>query len=291
MAGLAPDMLAERIHRFSRIVSDRDHAEAFYREALGFRTVSRGPSDPAVLAALGLGLASECVLQLGADIVALVKPASPGRPYPPQSRNNDLWFQHLAIVVDDMGAAYAHLAAFAGWRPISKGGPQLLPPATGSVRAFKFRDPDGHPLELIWFPPGQGRNVWHRGGRRTPFLGIDHSALAVSATPRSRTFYRRLGFHVSDSSRNHGPAQARLDGLPRAFLRVSGLRPASDDGPGLELLGYHPPGRGAVVRVADLATDWVTIGVSGGGSTRPIALRDPDGHRLVLLDQGPAVEP
>ena len=56
-----------------------------------------------------------------------------------------------------------NLSAAAGWRPISEGGPQLLPPSNGAVRAFKFRDPDGHPLELIWFPPGQGRAVWHAG--------------------------------------------------------------------------------------------------------------------------------
>ena len=31
-------------------------------------------------------------------------------------------------------------------------GPQLLPPSTGSVTAFKVRDPDGHPLELSYNP-------------------------------------------------------------------------------------------------------------------------------------------
>jgi hypothetical protein len=35
-------------------------------------------------------------------------------------------------------------------------------PRNGSVQAFKFRDRDGHPLELLYFPPGQGRPIWHQ---------------------------------------------------------------------------------------------------------------------------------
>ena len=101
-------------------------------------------------------------MRLGAQDIALVQFARQGRPYPRDSRSDDLWFQHLAIVVNDMDLAYAHLSSHAGWRPISEGGPQLLPPSNGAVRAFKFRDPDGHPLELIWFPPAQGRAVWHQ---------------------------------------------------------------------------------------------------------------------------------
>ncbi len=186
-----------------------------------------------------------------------------------------------------MNAAYAQLSLHSGWRPISEGGPQLLPPSNGAVRAFKFRDPDGHPLELLWFPSGRGRAVWHTGETRAPFLGIDHSALAVASTPRSLRFYRALGFRVSDRSFNHGPGQARLDGLAGARVRVTGLRRASTAGPGLELLGYHPPGRSARVSCPnDMRTDWVTLAVSRMTGVSPRAVRDPDGHRLVLVDQG-----
>ncbi len=290
-----PRFKAQRIMRISRVVSDLARAEAFYRDGLGFRTVARGRCDAAQLFALGLddAEAEEVVMRLGADTLALVRFTQPGRRYPEDSCSNDLWFQHLAIVVSDMDAAHATLsqvgrAQVGGWRPISEGGPQVLPPSNGAVRAFKFRDPDGHPLELIWFPPGQGRAVWHRGADAT-FLGVDHSALSIASTPRSLRFYRGLGFTVSDRSLNHGPAQVRLDGLADARVRITGLRPAAQNGPGLELLGYRPPGRGAgVTQLTDTLTDWVTVAVSPSSGDRYRAVRDPDGHRLLLVDQNAA---
>ena len=206
---------AQRVLRVSRVVSDLGRAEAFYRDGLGFRSVERGRSDKAALG-LADAAAEEVVMRLGTQDIALVRFAASGRPYPANSRSDDLWFQHLAIVVDDIDAAYARLCAHAGWGPISEAGPQLLPPSNGAVRAFKFRDPDGHPLELIWFPPGQGRAVWHENDAAEPFLGIDHSALSVASTRRSLRFYRALGLRVSDRSLNRRPAQARLDGLPDA---------------------------------------------------------------------------
>ncbi len=273
---------AVRVVRVSRVVADLDRAEAFYRDALGFRTVGRGPSD---LAALGLpgATAEEAVMRLGGDEVALVRLASPGRPYPADSRSDDMWFQHLAIVVGDMDAAHARVLADAGAQTISQDGPQTLPPVDGSVRAWKFRDPDGHPLELLWFPPGGGRAVWRGHPPGAVFLGIDHSALAVSSGARSLRFYRRLGFKIATRSRNAGLAQSRLDGLPGARLRVFSLRPASADGPGLELLAYEPPGRSAAaVRPGDIAADWTTVEMPGRGDAAPRRVRDPDGHMLLL---------
>jgi len=280
---------AERILRVGRVVSDLDRAEAFYRDGLGFHAMARGRSDMATLAALGStdSDAAEVVMRLGAQDIALVRFAKQGRSYPGDSRSNDLWFQHLAIVVNDMDDAYAHLLSRAGWRPISEGGPQSLPPSNGAVRAFKFRDPDGHPLELLWFPSGQGRALWHQNGSPALFLGIDHSALAIASTLRGLGFYRALGFRVSDRTLNHGPAQARLDGLAAARLRVTGLRPASATGPGLELLAYHPSGRPAPMTCPnDMVTDWVSVAVSPTPGASPRAVQDPDGHRLVLVDQG-----
>jgi catechol 2,3-dioxygenase-like lactoylglutathione lyase family enzyme len=280
---------AERILRVSRVVSDLDRAETFYRDGLGFRVIARGRSDRATLAALGVGdiAAAEVAMRLGAQDIALVQFARRGRPYPRDSRSDDLWFQHLALVVNDMDLAYAHLSSHAGWCPISDGGPQLLPPSNGAVRAFKFRDPDGHPLELIWFPLAQGRAVWHQKVSAALFLGIDHSALSVASTLRSLTFYRALGLRVSERSVNRGPAQERLDGLPRVRVRVTSLRPVSAASPGLELLGYRPSGRAAgTVFPNDTVTDWVTLAVRPSPGDSSCAIQDPDGHRLVLVDQG-----
>lgn len=266
---------AVRIARVSRVVADLDRAEAFYREVLKFETIGRGVSNTAKL---GWGDAEEVVLRLGTTEVALVRFAVRGDPYPDDSRSNDLWFQHLAVVVGDMDAAYRHVTLAGRSHPISEGGPQQLPPANGSVRAFKFRDPDGHPLELLWFPGGDHSMPL--------FQRIDHSALAVSATDASLTFYRSLGFVAGDRSVNKGPAQNRLDGLPNAHVLVIGLRPAPGARPGLELLGYDPPGRPAGPwSPHDLVTDWVTVELDRPDETMR-SVRDPDGHCFLLVPQG-----
>jgi len=275
--------------RISRVVSDLDRAEVFYAHALGFRRLGRTLLNPGVLAALGMAgaQAEQSVMRLGDEEIALVRFTPEGQPYPADSQSRDLWFQHLAIVVRNMDTAYANLCAHRGWEPISWGGPQHLPRADGSVRAFKFRDPDGHPLELIWFPPGGGRAVWRHRASATPFLGIDHSAIAVSLVSRSLGFYRRLGLAPASRSWNQGQPQSALDGLLEARLRVVALRPTSAEGPGLELLRYRPPGRPMPSpRPDDRLTDWVTLAVSGLARPSPGALRDPDGHLIVLEDQG-----
>ena len=287
---------AQRVLRISRVVSYLDRAESFYGAALGFRGVSRAPVDAAVLRALGAAdtTASEVLMRLGNEEIALVQFAAPGRPYTLNSRSNDLWFQHLAIVVRDMDAAYAHLSSNGAWQPISVGGPQTLPASSGAVRAFKFRDPDGHPLELLWLPPGRGRSVWHEPRLSADaglYLGIDHSALSVASTHRSLAFYGSLGMRRVEQSANRGPAQTRLDGLEDARVRVTGLRPASPAGPGLELLAYRPPGRAlGPGSVTDLSTDWVTVAAlptrarDAGAVVAPRVIADPDGHRLLLVD-------
>lgn len=264
--------------RISRVVSDLGRAEEFYAR-LGF-TRTNATEQPETPDLLGIIDMRQVVLRLGAEEIALVQCNPPGPAYPQDSRSNDLWFQHLAIVVSDIDAAVHALGPVT---PISVGGSQRLPPRNGSVTALKFRDPDGHPLELIYFPPGQGRPVWQQG-RAEVFLGIDHSALAISSGRRSLSFYRRLGFRVATRSFNHGPAQSRLDGLPDAAVHVTGLRIPGAAGAGLELLRYMPPGRPRPPGATNaMLTDWVTVSVSGLLS-RVVA--DPDGHLLLLQGQG-----
>ena len=271
-----------RVLRISRVVADLDRAEAFYARGLGFQRVDAGPCEPWLAEVLGLtnAVLEQVVLRLGAQEIALVRCTPPGAAYPADSQSDDLWFQHFAVVADDMAAAYARLSA-QSLVAISTDGPQALPARNGGVIAFKFRDPDGHPLELIQFPQGQGRKLWQTMGVG-PFLGIDHTAIGVAATARSARFYRRLGFQVIARSLNHGPAQAALDGIPSSYVHVTGLR--SDDGPtpGIELLAYDPPGRPAGSTSADaILTDWITIGMPG--RRRRVARRDPDRHLLVFI--------
>ena len=124
-------------------------------------------------------------------------------------------------------------------RRLPKVGRNACRPRTAGCAPFKFRDVAGHPLELLWFPPGQGRALWQNGTGLT--LGIDHSALTVRSGPASLRFYRGLGFTVDHRSRNRGPSQSALDALPQAEADVIGLRIPGSAGAGLELLVYHPP--------------------------------------------------
>lgn len=295
-----------RLDRVSRNVANLDRMVAFYREALDFELLALGRIDtPAWAELMGLpgARARTARLRLGAQELELVAFDPPGRPYPAQANAADLCFQHLAIVVSDMAAAYAQLCRHA-FQPISEGGPQTLPPNTGSVCAFKFRDPEGHPLELIRFPAGVGAPCWQDAPGL--FLGIDHSAIAVADTQASVAFYASMGWRVAGRSRNRGDAQDRLDGLHGADVDVVGLEPAQGGPPHLELLGYRVPlGRSLQPPAAsnDLVADRLVLAVDdlpallhalpGDGYLHHVEgkdaafLRGPSGHRL-LLEAGTA---
>ena len=93
-------------------------------------------------------------LKLGDELVELTQYSSSGKPMPTDTHSNDRWFQHLAIVVSDMDKAFAQLQKH-GVRTVSDQ-PQTLPksnPDMGGIQAIYFRDPDGHYLEFIQFPP------------------------------------------------------------------------------------------------------------------------------------------
>src|SRR5262245_9306761 len=124
-------------------------------------------------------------LKLGHESVTLTEHlAKKGRSIPQDSRSFDHWFQHIAIVVSDMDEAYAQLLRHKV-RHVSTA-PQTLPEwnkDAGGIKAFYFRDPEDHVLEIIWFPPGKGNPKWQRTFLPSPgtrhsilFLGIDHTA-------------------------------------------------------------------------------------------------------------------
>ncbi len=298
-----------RLLRVGLNVGDLDRASAFYRDALGFSAIDRQSYRQAgidLLAGDGVRVRTER-LGLGSQQIELSQFELPGASYPADSTAADLWFQHFAIVTRDMAAAYERLER-SGSTPITRDGPQRLPPAAGSVVAYKFRDPDGHPLELIHFPPG-GRNPVRRFGPLGPTTGIDHSAVSVADADRSVAFYSALGLSVSSREVNSGPAQDRLDGLSSVSVRVIGMLPADTPTPHVELLSYdNPRGRPASVsssyrdiadsklifEIADLATFIQELALAGispdstikdGVKTSAARLRDPDGHRLVLLQK------
>jgi catechol 2,3-dioxygenase-like lactoylglutathione lyase family enzyme len=247
-------------------------------------------------------------LRLGDELLELTEYLAPrGRPIPVDSRSNDRWFQHVAIIVSDMDRAYARLRAHHVEHASS--GPQRLPDwnaNAGGIEAFYFHDPDGHPLEVLHFPAGKGDPKWQRGGNRL-FLGIDHTAIVVADTDASLAFYRdRLGLRVAGESENYGPEQERLNAVFGARLRITALRAAA--GPGIELLEYLAPRDGRPYPADSRASDlwhWQTRLRAGElGSARGFVLvspgvvetparelgfkagaevRDPDGHALQLV--------
>ncbi|NBC00714.1 MAG: glyoxalase [Bacteroidetes bacterium] len=236
-----------------------------------------------------------------------------GRPYPADARSNDQWFQHVAIIVSDMAAAYARLRDH-GVTHISSA-PQTLPdsnPDAGGISAFYFKDPSGNPLEILHFPPDKGADRWHRDTDAL-FLGIDHTAIAVKDTKTSLAFYRdQLGFTVAGTSTNYGIEQERLTGVFGAWVRITALR-APGGGMGVEFLEYVAPSDGRPfpqdtqandrwhghIRIStDMLTaqidtlmwqgvDFVSPGVQALptdalGFRRGALLRDPTGHGVLM---------
>ena len=224
---------------FGRTVADLAVTEAFYRDGLGFtRIASPEPVPAAEAEALGLAGATQLRMRVGAQDVTFLALDPPGAPYPADPLATDPFFQHLAIPVRDMAAAFAQLDRLAP-TPISKSGPQHLPPSSGGVTAYKFRDPDGHPLELIHFPGGPPAERW----RDAPglFLGIDHSAITVTDLDAALAFLTgTLGLRLAERGLNQGPEQARLDGLDEPVVDVLALEPTAP-APHLELLHYREP--------------------------------------------------
>ena len=276
---------AEEIVSIGFTVSDLDRSVGFFTGVLGFtivREIEVTGDDYERLTGVFGSRARVAELALGEERIELTQYLAPeGRPVPVDSKSNDRWFQHLAIVVSDMDRAYAMLRA--NHVRHASTGPQRLPgsnPNAGDIRAFYFKAPDGHALEVIWFPPGKGDPRWQRAGNKL-FLGIDHTAIVVGDTERSLRFYRDLlGFSLAGQSRNYGIEQARLNNVEGASLLISGLR--FTRGPGLEFLEYLTPADGRPYPADARANDnlfWQTTLLT----TRPegVALLATSGARLV----------
>jgi catechol 2,3-dioxygenase-like lactoylglutathione lyase family enzyme len=315
--GVEAQGLVRAVGAVGMTVGDMDRSIAFYSRVLDFEKVSdvevTGPDWERLQNIFGLRM-RVVRMRLGDETLELTEYLTPrGRPVPTDSRSHDHWFQHVAIIVSDIDRAYARLRAHRVEH--TSPAPQRLPdwnPNAGGIRAFYFKDPDGHALEILWFPAGKGDARWHHPDDRL-FLGIDHTAIVVADTKRSLRCYRdMLGFRVAGESDNYGPEQERLNNVFGAHLRITTLRAAA--GPGVEFLEYLTPRDGraapADARPNDLAhwqtalvvgdaeaASWATRGSACGtlspsvvapaeptlGFARGILLRDPDGHVLQVV--------
>jgi catechol 2,3-dioxygenase-like lactoylglutathione lyase family enzyme len=298
-------------------VSNMERSVTFYTRVLDFTRVSDDElAGPAYERLEGGPRLRVVRLRLGDELLQLTAyPASPGRPAPADSRSNDRWFQHVAVIVSDMDRAYARLREHRVRQtsPSPQRLPKTIPNAAG-IRALYFRDPDGHPLEILQFPPDKGDPKWHRPAGRL-FLGIDHTAIVVSRTASSLAFYRDvLGFRITGESVNFGTEQERLNAVPGVRLHITGVR--SGRGPGVEFLEYLSPRDGrpypadeqandlvhwqttVLVRNADSAASAlrragfrvltpgpVQLPDTNLGFRRGLLVRDPDGHVIQLAER------
>ncbi|MEK8088805.1 VOC family protein [Thermithiobacillus plumbiphilus] len=274
-------------------VADLSQSAKFYEKALGFMPddaiTASDPQQDALLGSPSLNLR----MRLGNQAIELTQFLKPGNPYPADSSAADLWFQHFAIVTQDIEAAYARVQG-QGAAPITQGGPQQLPPSSGGVTAYKFRDPDGHPLELLAFPEN-GNAPATRGA-------INHTAISVASIEGSLAFYRDwLGFSLGAQQLNQGPQQEHLDALTDVAVEVVALNPVTVSTPHVELLAYQwPRGRALAGRHAnDIAATRMRVQVDSlsalfkkslprpallGRNACAALVADPDGH-LSLLEE------
>ena len=300
-------------------VSDLDRSLDFYTNVLSFQKVSEfeahGTEFEHLQGVFGLRL-RRARLRLGDEFIELTEYLAPeGRPVPLDSRSNDRWFQHVALIVSDMDRAYRWLREHKVQH--ASPGPQRLPDwnkNAGGIEAFYFRDPDGHALEVLAFPMDKGNPKWHRSTGRL-FLGIDHTAIVISETEASLKFYRDvLGLEVAGDSENYGPEQERLNNVFGARLRITALRASS--GPGIELLEYLAPRDGRPYPADEKSNDLIhwqttfagidTVQVAAGlrkagsamistgvvelpdrqpGFRKAVISRDPDGHAVAIVEK------
>ena len=311
--------LVKSVDAVGMTVSDMDRSVEFFSKVLAFEKVSdvevAGSEYERLQGVFGARMRI-VRMRLGDEIIELTEYVAPkGRPIPVDSRSNDQWFQHIAIVVSDVDKAYQQLRAHKVQHTST--GPQRIPDwnkAAAGVKAFYFKDPDGHNLELIYFPSDKGNPKWQQTNGRL-FLGIDHTAIAVSDTDRSLEFYRDiLGMKLAGESENYGTEQEHLNNVFGSRVRISGLR--AESGPGVEFLDYLTPHDGRPTPLDTRANDlwhWQTAMrvsradtaaeklrasrvrfVSPGVTTIPdrtlgfnqgFLVRDPDSHALQLIEK------
>ncbi|MBE9046180.1 VOC family protein [Pleurocapsales cyanobacterium LEGE 10410] len=300
-------------------VADMEQSIKFYSEVLSFQKIKDlevwGEDWEKLQGVFGLRM-RVVQMQLGEEVIALMEYLTPkGRPIPIDSRSNDRWFQHIAIVVTDMDKAYEHLRQY-NFQHTSTS-PRQLPEwnqKLGGVKAFYFKDPDGHNLELIAFPADKADDKWLKQPDKL-FLGIDHSAVGVKNAEASFALYRdRLNLELMLQAENYGTEFEHITCVFGSRVQVNSMKGSA--GIGFELLEYIAPTTGrnmpvdsqandlwhyqTVIAVSNLSTiaeqlrsapcQFISPGIvkmsnSELGFSQALAIRDLDGHVLHLVEE------
>ena len=300
-------------------VANLEKSVEFYSQVLSFRVTKDtevwGEDWEKLQGVFGLRMRI-VQMQLGDETISLMEYlTAEGRPLPVDSGSNDRIFQHIAIVVKDMDRAYEHLRQYRVRH--SSTSPQQLPEwnkKLGGVKAFYFKDPDGHNLELIQFPPDKADDKWLQTTDKL-FLGIDHSAIVVKDAEASFSLYGdRLGLKLMLQAENYGTEYEHISGIFGARVQVNSMKPPS--GIGFELLEYISPTNGkdmpidskandlwhcqTIIAVSNLETmaqqlrtapcSFISPGIvemfaNELGFAKALAIKDLDGHVLHLVEE------
>jgi catechol 2,3-dioxygenase-like lactoylglutathione lyase family enzyme len=304
--------VAAQLVRISRNVADLDCSVAFYVHRLGFTEAPCGSALDHQLGPLAgfpqLALKTQR-LTYGAQEIELVEVGAEAAAYPADSNSADIWFQHFALRCSDIAATcrQLHRDDLPAPLPVAisrdstgTAAPITLPVRSGGATAFKFRDPDGHPLELIQF---------NADGEQHAVKGIDHSAISVADARRSIDFYTGVfGMQIGHRQTNFGTEQQNLDALAEDRVDVIAMMPNGDStscaSPHIELLAYQSPTGRAMsgcTTPLDIASDRLVFkvenlqaivdackqylsAISIDSKTGHGLMRDPDGHFLLLLE-------
>jgi catechol 2,3-dioxygenase-like lactoylglutathione lyase family enzyme len=272
------DPLLSGVDAIDMTVSDMDRAVTFYSGVLSFHKVSdievAGQEYERLEGVFGIRM-RVVRIRLGDEFIELTEYLAPkGHPIPLDARSNDRSFQHIAIIVSDMDKAYRWLRQTKVEHASSS--PQRLPDwnkNAAGIRAFYFKDPDGHPLEILQFPLEKGAEKWHRPFGEL-FLEIDHTAIVVGDTETSLHFYRDLlGMRIAGESENYGTEQEHANDVVH--------RQAA-------LVTRHADA--AAAQLSSVYAKFVSSGVvaeSDGqlGFQKAFLVRDPDGHAILVEEK------
>ena len=132
-------------------ISNTDSSLKFYHDLLGIER--KGDSWNTGIEQAHLNFVEGASLHItglrahvgpGIEFLQYLEPG-PGKPYPVDSRTDDIWHWQTMLITNDAATLYDRLSA-AGYKLVSKGLITLEGKNGFGSKAFIIRDPDGHAL-------------------------------------------------------------------------------------------------------------------------------------------------
>ena len=243
-------------------------------------------------------------MQLGDEFIELMQFQTPrGRPLPVDSRSNDRWFQHVAIIVSDMDKAYASFArASRGLRVHRPAAPARLESECRRHRGVLFSRPrQQQPRSARVSARARARR---NGSARTRSFSASITPRSwSSSTDRSLAFYRdRLGperrgaqrqlrHRAGTPEQRGGRAPAHHGAARRHKVPVSSSSNTSRPpmaAPSPPTRARQTPGTGRSI-CARRRTPRASIALPRRelGYDNASIVRDPDGHATLIFGASP----